>query len=153
MRRRKPWGVNLIHSIDSPRVEEELIDLYLAKRVRRVCASAFMSITPAVVRYACQGLRTDDEGGPVRVNHIFAKLSRTEVAREFMSPPPPSMLDGLVSAGKVSRAEAEIAKRVPIAEGITVEADSELARLVGWALPMLLRPHSPWGHRTLSPAA
>lgn len=118
------WGSNLIHSPNEPRLEEAVVDLYLRRGVRRVSASAFMGLTPAVVRYAASGLSLGPDGGIQRVNHLFAKISRPEVARHFMSPPPAEMLRALVDQGKLSAEEARLAARLPIAEDFTVEADS-----------------------------
>jgi PfaD family protein len=119
-----PWGINLIHSPQDPAMEDALVDLYLRKRVERISASAFMALSPAVVRFAACGLRRAPDGSIERTNHIFAKLSRPEVARHFLSPPPAEMLRHLVSGGKVTAEQAELASRVSVAEDITVEADS-----------------------------
>ena len=51
-----PWGVNLIHSPAEPENEAAMADLLLRKGVRCVEASAYLALTPAVVRYACSGL-------------------------------------------------------------------------------------------------
>ncbi len=118
------WGCNLLHSPTEPELEEATVDLYLQRGVRRVSAAAFMSLTPSIVRYACTGLHTDSSGYIHRQNHVFAKLSRPEIAKLFMSPPPRKMLDQLVSQGKLSQAEATLATQLPIAEDITVEGDS-----------------------------
>ena len=118
------WGSNLIHSPNEPDMEEAVVDLYLRRGVTRVCASAFMGLTPAVVRYACTGLTSDDSGRVQRRNRVLAKISRPEVARRFLSPPPKEILDALVSKGRLTADEARRAERVPLAEDITVEADS-----------------------------
>lgn len=118
------WGSNLIHSPNEPDVEEALVDLYLAKGVRRVSASAFLGLTPSVVRYAARGLRQLPDGTIHRENMVFAKISRPEVARRFLTPAPPEMLAALRSAGSISAEEARLAAHLPIAEDITVEADS-----------------------------
>jgi trans-AT polyketide synthase, acyltransferase and oxidoreductase domains len=118
------WGANLIHSPAEPAVEDAIADLYIRRRVRIVCASAFMNLTPAVVRCAASGLARDGSGRIVRARRLFAKISRPEVAEAFMSPAPPDLLDGLVRAGQITAAEAELARTVPVAEDITVEADS-----------------------------
>lgn len=120
----KPWGINLIHTPDEPQREELLVDLYLHKNVRRVSASAFMKITPAIVRYAARGLESDGKGGIRRKHHLFAKISRRSLAAQFMSPPPAAILQELVGRGKLSAAEAAYAAQLPLAEDITVEADS-----------------------------
>ncbi len=118
------WGSNLIHSPNEPQLEEAVVDLYLNRGVRRVSASAFMGLTPSVVRYAASGLSLAPDGRIQRRNHLFAKISRPEVAQHFMSPAPAEMLQALVDQGKLTAEEARIAARLPIAEDYTVEADS-----------------------------
>ena len=118
------WGSNLIHSPGEPRLEEETVDLYIRRGVPRVSASAYMSLTPALVRLACSGLRADTAGNIRRRHHVFAKISRPEVARLFMAPPPAALLEKLVAGGRITRDEASLAARLPLAEEITVEGDS-----------------------------
>ena len=121
---RAPWGVNLIHSPNESALEERVADLLLRRGVARISASAFMALTPAVVRCAASGLRLDAAGKIVRRHHVFAKISRAEVAQRFMSPPPADMLRALVERGHLTHAEAELAAHLPVAEDVTVEADS-----------------------------
>ena len=123
-RTQAPWGTNLIHSPHEPALEEATVDLYLRRDVRRVSTSAYLSLTPTVVRYACSGLQQGPDGRVMRRRHVFAKISRPEVARPFMSPAPPEMLQALVARGQLTAAEAALAARVPVAEDITVESDS-----------------------------
>jgi trans-AT polyketide synthase/acyltransferase/oxidoreductase domain-containing protein len=118
------WGVNLIHSPSEPELEEAVAELLIRRGVRAVSASAFMSLTPAVVRCAAAGLRVDPQGRIVRARQVFAKVSRPEVATHFMSPPPAPILRALVGRGLLSEEEARLAARLPVAEDITVEADS-----------------------------
>ena len=101
-----------------------MADLYVSRGVRKVEASAFMQITPSVVRYALAGLSTDPTGRIVRRNSVFAKVSRPEVAAQFMTPAPPAIVSALVDAGKLTAREAQLAQHVAVAEDITVEADS-----------------------------
>lgn len=119
-----PWGCNLIHSPSEPDTESALVDLLLKRGVRRVCVSAFMALQPTVVRYAFTGLHRDENGAIVRPNHVFAKISRPEVARQFLAPVPDDLLRDLVAAGKLTADEAALAAGLPVAEDITVEADS-----------------------------
>ncbi len=118
------WGSNLIHSPNEPALEAGIVDLYLRKDVRRVSASAYMSLSPHVVRYAATGLRRLPGGRIARRNHLFAKISRPEVARHFMAPPPQTILDALVRDGLLTADEATLAAELPVAEDIIVEADS-----------------------------
>lgn len=120
----RAWGVNIIHSPQEPAAEEHLADLLITSGVPCVSASAFMGLTPAVVRCAAAGLRRDPDGTIVRPRQIFAKLSRTEVAERFLAPPPAEMLRALVARGLLSEGEADLAALLPIAEDVTAEADS-----------------------------
>ena len=118
------WGSNLIHSPDEPALESAVVDLYLRRGVRRVSASAFMRMTPSIVRYAASGLSLDPRGGVRRQNHVFAKISRPEVAHAFLMPAPKEILDMLVADESISAHEAQLAARIPVAEDIICEADS-----------------------------
>jgi len=119
-----PWGMNLIHSPNEPALEEAVADLYLRRGVTHVSAAAYLALTPAIVRYAVAGLHTDAAGKVQRRTHVFAKISRPETARHFLTPAPAAMLEGLLAQGKITAEQATLARRVPIAEDITVEADS-----------------------------
>jgi trans-AT polyketide synthase/acyltransferase/oxidoreductase domain-containing protein len=118
------WGSNLIHSPQEPDLEAGVVDLYLRRGVRRVSASAYMALTAPVVRYSASGLSRGPDGAIVRANHLFAKISRPEVARRFLAPAPAEILDGLVAAGQLTAAEAALAREVPVAEDLIVESDS-----------------------------
>jgi trans-AT polyketide synthase, acyltransferase and oxidoreductase domains len=118
------WGANLIHSPDQPGLEEALADLYIARGVTRIEASAFMSLSPAIVRYACTGLSIDAYGRIERRHRVMAKISRPEVARHFLQPPPAALLADLVASGAITPDEAQLAALLPIADDVTCEADS-----------------------------
>lgn len=118
------WGMNLIHSPDRPDRERESVDLFLARSVTRVSASAFMKLSADVVRYACRGLARGVDGRVRRCNFVFAKVSRPEVAAQFMVPAPLEILRDLVAAGQITAHEADLAAQIPVAEDITVESDS-----------------------------
>ncbi|MFJ2008316.1 PfaD family polyunsaturated fatty acid/polyketide biosynthesis protein [Streptomyces chartreusis] len=120
----RAWGVNLIHQPQNPRGEEQLADLLISMRVPHMSAAAFMELTPAVVRCAAAGLRELPDGQVVRPRSIFAKVSRTEVARRFLSPAPEPMLRHLADRGLISSEEHRLAGRVAVADNVTVEADS-----------------------------
>lgn len=118
------WGANLIHSPQESHMEMAFAELMLARGVSNISASAFMRLAPAVVYLSAKGLHQDGEGRIRRRTHIFAKVSRVEVAKHFLAPAPEAMLRPLVEAGKLTDEEARIARRIPVAEDITVEADS-----------------------------
>jgi trans-AT polyketide synthase, acyltransferase and oxidoreductase domains len=116
--------VNLIHSPNEPALEDAVAGFLIEQNVSRISASAFMGLTPAVVRCAIAGIRLDAAGRIVRPRAVFAKISRAEVATRFLSPAPADLLQALVAKGQLTAEEARLAAFVPIAEDITVEADS-----------------------------
>ncbi|MGV0627727.1 PfaD family polyunsaturated fatty acid/polyketide biosynthesis protein [Mycolicibacter minnesotensis] len=118
------WGANLIHSPNEVSLETRVAELFIARGVPVIEASAFMKLTPAVVHCALSGLSTDAAGNIVRRTRVMAKVSRPEVARMFMEPAPAALVAALVAAGKLTEREAELSRFVPVAEDITVESDS-----------------------------
>ncbi len=100
------------------------MELYLKRGVRRAEAAAYMGLNPMVVRFAYSGVKRLPDGRVDRKNHLFAKISRPEVAARFLSPAPAEILDTCVRNGWLTRDEAELARSLPVAEDITVEADS-----------------------------
>ncbi|REJ83477.1 MAG: PfaD family polyunsaturated fatty acid/polyketide biosynthesis protein [Acidobacteria bacterium] len=120
----RPWGANLIHSPAEPDLEDAVSRLYQERGVQRVSASAYLRLTLPIVRYRLSGLRRDGQGRVVCDHHVFAKVSRVEVARQFWAPAPRAMVDALRSDGSISSEQAELAAAVPVAREVTVEADS-----------------------------
>ena len=118
------WGSNLIHSPHEPGLEEKVTEIYLNNRVYRISASAYLKLNNNIVHYACKGLHVNPEGKIIRRNYIFAKISRLEVAKQFMSPAPDEILQSLLQQGKISPQEAQLAKHIPVAQDITIESDS-----------------------------
>ncbi|QYJ76461.1 PfaD family polyunsaturated fatty acid/polyketide biosynthesis protein [Shewanella sp. FJAT-52076] len=119
-----PYAFNLIHSPSEPALEQGAVELYLKHGVHTVEASAFLALTPHIVRYRAAGLSRDNDGNIVIKNKVIAKISRTEVASHFMKSAPKKMLDALVADGHISIEQAELALLVPMADDITAEADS-----------------------------
>ena len=118
------FGFNLIHSPSDPALEAALVDLYLKRGVRLVEASAFIGLTLPLIRYRTAGIRRNADGGIETPNRVIGKISRTEVATRFFSPPEEKFLKELVSRGELTPEQAELASRIPVAEDVTAEADS-----------------------------
>ncbi len=114
-----PYGINLIHSPNEPELETATVNLYLKKSVRLVSASAYLDLTLPLVTYRVSGIRRNPDGSIVCPNKIVAKVSRVEVARRFLSPPPEKLLAQLQAQGRISAEEAALAQTVPMADAIT----------------------------------
>ena len=120
----RSYGFNLIHSPNEPDLENALVDLYLRRGITLVEASAFLSLTPALVRYRTHGIARDAAGRVFTPNRIVAKISREEVAAKFFAPPPEKYLRELVASGELTAEQAQLATEIPMAQDVTVEADS-----------------------------
>ncbi|MFL5339133.1 MAG: PfaD family polyunsaturated fatty acid/polyketide biosynthesis protein [Gemmataceae bacterium] len=119
-----PFGFNLIHSPNEPRLEAEIVDLYLRRGVRLVEASAYLDLTLPVVKFRVTGIHRDQNGRVVTPNRIIAKVSRVEVASKFFAPPPERFLRELQAQGALTDEQARLAMQVPMAQDVTAEADS-----------------------------
>lgn len=119
-----PFGFNLIHSPADPVLEMETVRLYLDRRIDLISASAFMDVTLPVTYYRVKGLHKDSKGKIICPNRIIAKVSREEVARLFLSPPPRKHIEKLLTDRLITPIEAHLAQKIPTAEDITAEADS-----------------------------
>lgn len=119
-----PYAFNLIHSPSEAALERGAVELYLKHGVRVIEASAYLRLTPHLVRYRAAGLERDAAGRVVIRNRVIAKLSRREVARHFLHPAPENLLRELTAAGEITPEQAALAAQVPMADDITVEADS-----------------------------
>ena len=119
-----PYAFNLIHSPSEDAIERGAVDMFLKYGVTTVEASAFLGLTPNIVRYRAAGLRRNAQNKIEIVNRVIAKISRTEVASKFMAPAPDSILRQLVEEGSITEEQAQLATKVPMADDITIEADS-----------------------------
>lgn len=118
------YGLNLIHSPGEPGLERAITDLYLQRGVRLIEASAFLDLTPNVVRFRLHGIHRGPDGRLVTPNRVIAKVSRVEVASKFLAPAPAKILSELVASGELTAEQAQLAEHVPVAQDITGEADS-----------------------------
>jgi PfaD family protein len=120
----RPFACNLIHSPSEPALERAIVDACLRHEVRAVEASAFMDLTSEIVRYRLAGLRRDAAGRVVATHRVIAKVSRAEVAEKFIRPAPGALARDLAERGEISAEQAEWAAGLPLADDVTVEADS-----------------------------
>ncbi|MBG1267071.1 PfaD family polyunsaturated fatty acid/polyketide biosynthesis protein [Nostoc sp. WHI] len=119
-----PYAFNLIHSPNEPAIERRAVDLYLKYQVRTVEASAFLDLTPNIVYYRVAGLGLNNTNQIEIKNKVIAKISRREVATKFLQPAPARILKELLEQGLITELQATLAAKVPMADDITVEADS-----------------------------
>jgi len=119
-----PYAANLIHSPFDDLLERTGCEIFLEKGVRIVEASAFMSLTPHIVRYRVAGLERGPGGKAIAKNKIIFKVSRTELADMALKPPPADMVAKLVKQGLVTAEQAELAKTVTMCDDVAVESDS-----------------------------
>jgi PfaD family protein len=120
----KPFAFNLINSPFEPAMEQRAAELYINNGVRVIEASAYLTLTTNLVWYRAAGLTRLPDGSIFIGNKVIAKVSRKEVAAKFLAPASADILAQLESEGKITPEQAALARMVPMADDITVEADS-----------------------------
>jgi trans-AT polyketide synthase/acyltransferase/oxidoreductase domain-containing protein len=118
------FGMNLLHALHDPELEESTVRLFLRHGVRFVEASGFTRPTRALVLYRLSRAHRDGAGRAVAPNRLLAKVSRPEVATAFMEPAPEALVRSLLADGLLSAAEAEAGRALPLAGEVCAEADS-----------------------------
>ncbi|CUB23666.1 Polyketide biosynthesis protein PksE [Bacillus subtilis] len=118
------FGMNLLCNLDKPQLEEKKIKLYLDYGINIIEAAAYISLTAPLVMYRARGVQRKQDGTVEAKNRIFAKVSRPEVAEIFLRPAPDHLLKQLTEEGKITHNQAELMRKIPMADEITVEADS-----------------------------
>lgn len=119
-----PYLFNLLHNPFEPEMEQRTVEIYLENKIPAVEAAAYVRLTPSVVQFRAAGLSKNASGQVLVENHVIAKISRREIAALFLNPAPEKILRELVSACRITLEQAELARQVPMADDITVEADS-----------------------------
>ncbi len=120
----QPYCFNLINSPYEPALEARAADLYIQYGIRVIEASAYLTLTKSLVRYRAAGLSQNPDGSIRIGNRIIAKVSRKEVAGKFLQPAEPALVAQLIQEGCFDEETARLLQRVPMADDVTVEADS-----------------------------
>ncbi|MBP2630736.1 MAG: PfaD family protein [Firmicutes bacterium] len=118
------YGINLLHNPANPDKEEQTVDIFLKHGVKKIEAAGFLNVTPALVKYRAKGLSRNLQGEVLISQKVMAKVSRPEVASEFLTPAPEQIVSKLLEDSKITREEADLLKKIPMADYICVEADS-----------------------------
>ncbi|MCP4482864.1 MAG: PfaD family polyunsaturated fatty acid/polyketide biosynthesis protein [bacterium] len=119
-----PYCFNLIHSPYETAAEMNAVKLYLKYNIDIIEASAYINLTPSLVYYRASGLSRDKNGNIIIKNKVIAKVSRTKIAQRFMEPPSKKFVKKLLEEGLITQEQADLVMQVPIADSITIEADS-----------------------------
>ncbi len=131
------YGMNLLCDFTNPQLEADTIDLFLKYDIRNIEAAGYLQITPALVKYRLKGLKRETNGKITATNHIMVRVSRPEVAQAFLSPAPEEIVNTLLEKQQISREAAILAKEMPMADDLCVQADSGGPTSQG-ILPVLL---------------
>ncbi|GAA3463425.1 PfaD family polyunsaturated fatty acid/polyketide biosynthesis protein [Saccharothrix longispora] len=119
-----PFAVNFIHDGRDERGMVELIRCLTRHRVRCLEVSGNMLISKEVLHYRLSGITEDRSGAVVPANRLIAKVAHPDIALRFLRPVDRAQVDELVAEGRLTADEARLAERLPLADDITVEADS-----------------------------
>ncbi|WP_333739520.1 acyltransferase domain-containing protein [Streptomyces sp. IBSBF 2806] len=104
-----------------PEADEQVTAL-LAHEVRYVEAHHPHGPDAALVRFRFTGARRGPAGAPVAVRHVIARVTGLDQAAAFLRPPSAALLDELVRTAGLSAAEADVARMLPVASDLAVQA-------------------------------
>ncbi len=119
-----PWGVNLVFSMGGSEREMKVVELLLDQGICVISAAGYMKLTEPLVYYRIKGIEKNGSGEILCTNRIIAKTSRLEIGRRFLSPPPDPLIQRLLERRRISETQASLARQIPMADDLTVEADS-----------------------------
>lgn len=117
-----PFGVSISHGpVDAQQWGS--IEICMSRGVRVLEAIGFSRMTPALVWYRGRGL--SERGGEAHIGHrIIARVSRPEMAQQFLSPAPEPIVARLLAEGHLTAEQARLLARVPMADDLCAQADS-----------------------------
>lgn len=119
----KPYGVNFLHHPYKEKFEEQMASLIIEFNIQNIEASAFIKPVKSLIWLRASSFYKDGE--TIRsTRNLIVKLSRPDIALEFLQPPPDPILQELVEEGKITREQAYWSSLHPIASDLCVEADS-----------------------------
>ncbi len=119
-----PYAFNLLHSPTDLKREFETVSVFLKHGIDIVEASAYINISPALVYYRISGLKQSNDGEIQATHRVIAKISREEVALKFLQPAEKEIVEMLLQEKMITEEQAALAEKIPMADDITVEADS-----------------------------
>jgi len=139
----EPFGVGLLADPEDPGSEMAVVELCLKHGVRCVEAAGYVTPSPALIRFRLEGRLEGPDA-----HRVLVKVSRPEVAEAFLNPPPEHIVAELLRAGLISADAAELARKIPVADDLCVEADSgDTGAATAVLLPAILRLRDEVCHR------
>lgn len=117
------YGMNFLYNPSHPEKEKQTMEVFLRYGISIIEASAFMEITESLVEFLANGIAFEHDGYVLK-NKIIAKISRPEIAKEFVSPPPERLIKKLLSNKRITNEVADVLRHNPVAKAICVESDS-----------------------------
>ncbi|MFG2680591.1 ACP S-malonyltransferase [Streptomyces sp. NPDC048392] len=115
---RHGWGVGLRPGADA----DEQVTALLAHEVRHVETGHPHGPDAALVRFRFTGAHRGPGGTPVAVRHVIARVTGPDQAAAFLRPPAPAQLAELVRTKGLSAGEADVARELPVASDLAVQA-------------------------------
>ncbi|MGI4861277.1 MAG: ACP S-malonyltransferase [Janthinobacterium lividum] len=104
--------------------QDAIVTLLLKHGVRNIEISAYLQVSPSLVRYRLNGFEKGPDGRPVARNRLMVKLSRPDIAVCFLGTAPSHIVDKLLRDGAITAQQSAWARELPMADDICVEADS-----------------------------
>lgn len=118
------FGINIINIPGNQENELQLLKELINIDVKIISAGAYIRMTPGLVYYRVKGIKKDFNNDIIIKNKILAKISRKEIAKTFLSPPPKKIINKLLEQNLITNEEAQLSQYIPMSSDIIAEADS-----------------------------
>jgi trans-AT polyketide synthase/acyltransferase/oxidoreductase domain-containing protein len=128
-----PWGVSLGQMTQPSHWLSRIIRCCLDKQVAYIELRDVLCLSADLVELRYAG--TAPDGTPAR--RMLIKVSSAELARLMLSPPPRSIVQQLLQAGRLTAEEAKWAVRLPIATDLAIDTDFSQSHAFGSAALLL----------------
>jgi PfaD family protein len=115
--------VNIINIPGNQENELNLLKELLKRDVRSISAGAYIRMTKGLVYFRVKGIKKENDQILIP-NKILAKISRKEVAENFLKPPPLKIIKKLEQEKLITKEEAKLSQLIPMSSDIIAEADS-----------------------------
>lgn len=123
LNQQQPFGVTMLSDLGDQQNEMAMVELLLSHDVNVLETVAFLDVTPALVLFRLRGLSRDNDGTINCRHRIIARVFRAEIAESFLKPAPERIVQQLLEQQKITAEQAQLAKVVPIAHDLLVDAN------------------------------
>ena len=126
------WGIELPAERLDPARAQAITSLALQTGLAHAVTAGWAGVSPQLVRWRFAGTRTG-----ARPRRLLVRVTGSHQAEAFLQPALPDLVAQLVRSGQLDRAEADEARRFPVATDICVQPEPDGGTATGLLMSVL----------------